>query len=219
MLIRSLCRLKISVARSPNPAVLVSQSIRYLSSESLQAADDSRPISHENEYLPGATESFQANTTENTDEIPLEVLLDSEPSTETKREVKLDEKGRVYATGRRKSSIARVWVKPGSGLCTVNKQSFVEYFQFFQRQFALEPLNVAGKSCSYDVLCTVKGGGISGQAGAVRLGIARALDLLDTENHRSPLRKSGCLTRDSRVVERKKSGLKKARKQYQWVKR
>lgn len=153
----------------------------------------------------------------------------------------LDSFGRAYATGRRKTSVARVWIKEGSGQFVVNNKSFVEYFQPIQRQHCTEPFSVSNTSCMYDVFCTVKGGGISGknskicwvccplltlfslvlwigQAGAVRLGISRALEKFDSD-FKSPLRKAGLLTRDSRMVERKKPGQKKARKQYQWVKR
>jgi small subunit ribosomal protein S9 len=143
----------------------------------------------------------------------VEAALDKED-----KNIHIDSLGRTYGTGRRKTSVARVWLKPGSGLCVVNGKSFVEYFQPQQLIFALGPFNATSTSCLYDVLCTVKGGGISGQAGAVRLGISRALEKHQSEL-RPPLRKGGYLTRDPRMVERKKPGQKKARKQYQWVKR
>ena len=137
---------------------------------------------------------------------------------QSEQNIHLDQLGRTYATGRRKTSVARVWVSRGTGLCFVNGKSFLEYFQPAQRGFAIEPFNASKTSCLYDVMCTVEGGGISGQAGAVRLGIARALEKHQGEL-RPPLRKGGFLTRDPRMVERKKPGQKKARKQYQWVKR
>jgi len=130
----------------------------------------------------------------------------------------LDEFGRVYATGRRKRSIARVWIKEGSGELIVNDQSFVDYFQPLQRAHTLEPFTASKTAAMFDVWCTVKGGGISGQAGAVRLGISRALDKFNSLL-RPSLRAGGFLTRDPRKVERKKAGQHKARKKYQWVKR
>lgn len=125
---------------------------------------------------------------------------------------------KTYATGRRKTSSARVWICEGNGEFMVNYQQGVNYFQPIQREHALGPLFSTKVAGLYDVFCTVKGGGMSGQAGAVRLGIARALDNLDV-GFRKLLRPERFLTRDRRRVERKKTGQHKARKKYQWVKR
>ncbi|HON79371.1 MAG TPA: 30S ribosomal protein S9 [Spirochaetota bacterium] len=124
-----------------------------------------------------------------------------------------------YATGRRKTSVARVWMKPGSGQITINKQPVSDYFR---RQTLVlivkQPLDLLEKTDSYDIFATVNGGGWSGQAGAVRLGISRCLTQID-ERNKKPLRSEGFLTRDSREVERKKYGRKKARKRFQFSKR
>mmetsp|Transcript_34838 Transcript_34838/g.35503 ORF Transcript_34838/g.35503 Transcript_34838/m.35503 type:complete len:186 (+) Transcript_34838:101-658(+) len=143
--------------------------------------------------------------------IPNEVVQNLRPR-------KVDDLGRSYGTGRRKTSVARVWIYDGSGQVTVNNRNVIDYFQPIQRQHALSSFLLSNTAGMFDVWCTVKGGGISGQAGAVRLGISRALEAY-TPSLRPVLRKEGLLTRDSRRVERKKPGLKKARKQYQWVKR
>ncbi|RLN50047.1 hypothetical protein BBJ29_002751 [Phytophthora kernoviae] len=136
---------------------------------------------------------------------------------------KLDEKGRAYGTGRRKTSTARVWVKqsaePFGGRIVVNKKDVVDYFvRDTHREEVLKPFSVIEKIGGFDVYCTVKGGGMTGQAGAVRHGIARALQNYDPE-YRPALKKAGLMTRDPRMVERKKPGQKKARKKFQWVKR
>eukprot|EP00981_Chlorochromonas_danica_P014188 scaffold7537_cov179-Ochromonas_danica.AAC.9 len=130
----------------------------------------------------------------------------------------MDAHGRVYATGRRKTSVARVWIKEGSGQFLVNDKNVAEYFQPLQRSDVLTPFLVSETGGLFDVFSTVKGGGMSGQAGAIRLGLSRALQKYNAAL-RSPLKKAGYLTRDARRVERKKPGQKKARKQYQWVKR
>jgi len=130
----------------------------------------------------------------------------------------LDALGRGYGTGRRKTSVARVWLRVGSGQILVNDKNFIDYFQPIQRKSVLEPFIETKTAGCYDVMCTVKGGGISGQAGAVRLGISRALEIFNRDLH-TPLKRAGYLTRDSRRVERKKPGQKKARKKFQWVKR
>jgi len=124
-----------------------------------------------------------------------------------------------YATGRRKSSIARVWLKTGSGSIVVNGKNYNEYFKRPVLQLSIEkPFNVINKANSYDVKCTVKGGGLTGQAGAISLGISRALFVHDN-TLRKGLKKEGLLTRDSRKVERKKYGQKKARRRFQFSKR
>lgn len=131
----------------------------------------------------------------------------------------IDELGRSYATGKRKNAIARVWIKPGSGKISVNGKSPEIYFaRPVLRMMINQPFGVTERNDRYDVSCTVTGGGLSGQAGAVRHGISRALVFYEPEL-RSPLKKEGFLTRDSRVVERKKYGRKKARRSFQFSKR
>jgi small subunit ribosomal protein S9 len=125
---------------------------------------------------------------------------------------------RYYATGRRKTSVARVWLTQGSGKVMVNKREVNSYFSEMQILHALQPLRSLGVESDFDVWCTVKGGGISGQAGALRHGVARALVVANDE-YRRPLRKGGYLTRDSRAVERKKYGQPGARKRFQFSKR
>ena len=126
---------------------------------------------------------------------------------------------RFYATGRRKTSVARVWVRPGSGRIVVNRRAFEDYFpRETLRMIIAQPLQITNTLGQFDVLITVKGGGPSGQAGAVRHGIARALVEADP-NLREPLKRAGFLTRDARIVERKKAGLHKARKAPQFSKR
>ena len=135
------------------------------------------------------------------------------------REAVHDALGRAYATGRRKCSSARVWVFPGDGRVSVNGVSLVEYFRRASHVDEIcQPFLTTSTSCEFDVKCTVKGGGLSGQAGAGRLGVARALQVYDPA-HRALLKRAGLLTRDAREVERKKPGRKKARKAFQWVKR
>jgi small subunit ribosomal protein S9 len=126
---------------------------------------------------------------------------------------------RFYATGKRKSSIARVWLKVGSGNILVNGKKYNEYFKRPVLQLSIEkPLHVLNKNNNYDVMCTVEGGGLTGQAGAVSLGISKALFVLDG-TLRKTLKKEKLLTRDSRKVERKKYGQKKARRRFQFSKR
>lgn len=132
---------------------------------------------------------------------------------------KLDKEGRAYATGKRKDAIARVWLKPGSGKVTVNGKEFRSYFARPVLQLIVEqPATAAERKDQYDVVATVAGGGLSGQAGAVRHGISKALTYYEPEL-RAVLKKGGFLTRDSRVVERKKYGRAKARKSFQFSKR
>jgi small subunit ribosomal protein S9 len=132
---------------------------------------------------------------------------------------KLDAQGRAYATGKRKNAIARVWVKPGSGKITVNDKEFTQYFARPVLQMILQqPIVAASRNGQYDVVATVVGGGLSGQAGAVRHGISKALTHYEPEL-RAVLKKGGFLTRDSRVVERKKYGRAKARRSFQFSKR
>ena len=132
---------------------------------------------------------------------------------------KLDSRGRAYATGKRKNAVARVWLKPGSGKITVNEKDFEKYFARPVLQMLLrQPLNAANRSSQFDVIATVMGGGLSGQAGAVRHGISKALTYYEPDL-RPVLKKGGFLTRDSRVVERKKYGKMKARRSFQFSKR
>ncbi len=130
-----------------------------------------------------------------------------------------DASGRSYATGKRKEAVARVWIKPGSGRVVVNGRDMDAYFARPVQQMILrQPFRVAGVDGEFDVMATVKGGGLSGQAGAVKHGISKALQLFDP-GHRPALKAAGFLTRDSRVVERKKYGKAKARKSFQFSKR
>lgn len=134
-------------------------------------------------------------------------------------EQKLDAQGRAYATGKRKDAVARVWVKPGAGKIIVNGKDYVEYFARPVLQMILnQPINAAERADQFDINCTVRGGGLSGQAGAVRHGISKALTHYEPEL-RSVLKKGGFLTRDARVVERKKYGKAKARRSFQFSKR
>tara|TARA_B100001250_G_C19527914_1_gene668976 strand:- start:212 stop:640 length:429 start_codon:yes stop_codon:yes gene_type:complete len=131
----------------------------------------------------------------------------------------LDKKQRAYATGRRKNSIARVWLKSGKGDIKINGKDLKKYFSRPVLQMIVnQPLNVIQAEDGFEIMATVKGGGLSGQAGAIRHGISKALSLFDHSN-RPALKKVGFLTRDPRVVERKKSGLAKARRSYQFSKR
>jgi small subunit ribosomal protein S9 len=135
------------------------------------------------------------------------------------REAQRDAQGRAYATGKRKDAVARVWVKPGSGKVVVNGKDIAEYFARPVLQMILrQPFDVAGVAGQYDVFATVAGGGLSGQAGAVKHGISKALQLHEP-SLRPALKAAGFLTRDSRVVERKKYGKAKARRSFQFSKR
>ena len=132
---------------------------------------------------------------------------------------KLDAQGRAYATGKRKNAIARVWIKPGAGKITVNGKDFNAFFARPVLQMVLQqPIVAASRKEQYDVIATVSGGGLSGQAGAVRHGISKALTYFEPEL-RGVLKAGGFLTRDSRVVERKKYGKAKARRSFQFSKR
>ncbi|HSI40091.1 MAG TPA: 30S ribosomal protein S9 [Xanthobacteraceae bacterium] len=132
---------------------------------------------------------------------------------------KLDKFGRAYATGKRKDAVARVWIRPGTGKITVNERTVEVYFaRPVLRMVIQQPFVAAARKDQYDVVCTVAGGGLSGQAGALRHGISRALTYYEPEL-RAPLKKGGFLTRDSRVVERKKYGRAKARRSFQFSKR
>jgi len=135
------------------------------------------------------------------------------------RQPKKDKLGRAYATGKRKNSIARVWIKPGKGKFSINGKTLEQYFaRPVLRMIINQPFAATNREKLFDVECTLAGGGLSGQAGALRHGISKCLDLFEPELH-VILRKGGFLTRDPRVVERKKYGQKKARKSFQFVKR
>jgi small subunit ribosomal protein S9 len=132
---------------------------------------------------------------------------------------KLDKQGRAYATGKRKDAVARVWVKPGGGKIVINTREIDVYFaRPVLRMLIQQPLVATNRSSQYDITCTVSGGGLSGQAGAVRHGLSKALMNFEPDL-RGALKKGGFLTRDSRVVERKKYGRAKARRSFQFSKR
>ena len=132
---------------------------------------------------------------------------------------KLDKQGRAYATGKRKDAVARAWIKPGPGKIVVNERTIEVYFaRPVLRMLIQQPLVASNRSGQYDVVCTVSGGGLSGQAGAVRHAISKALTAFEPDL-RSVLKRGGFLTRDARVVERKKYGRAKARRSFQFSKR
>ena len=140
-------------------------------------------------------------------------------SLEDTNEKKLDPLGRSYSTGKRKSSIARVWLKRGSGLVRINGKEENKYFSSKSHRILLnQPLVLSKRKSEIDIICTVIGGGLSGQAGAIRHGIARALVKFEPDLRKN-LKSKGLLTRDSRIVERKKYGKAKARRSYQFSKR
>ena len=155
-----------------------------------------------------------------TDVAPTEEKADAQVETQAViKEPKIDDLGRAYATGRRKESVARVWLKKGKGQVVVNGKVQDEYFSRQTHLLVLnQPFLIVDRVNAFDVICTVKGGGLSGQAGAVRHGISRALENFEPEL-RPALKKAGMLTRDARVVERKKIGKHKARRSKQWAKR
>jgi len=154
----------------------------------------------------------------------LQSLQDLAPTEETTPAApvyvqKLDAQGRAYATGKRKDAVARVWITPGSGRIVVNNKDFSAYFARPVLQMIVQqPLTAANRTGQYDIKATVSGGGLSGQAGALRHGVSQALTRYEPEL-RSVLKKGGFLTRDSRVVERKKYGRAKARRSFQFSKR
>ena len=136
-----------------------------------------------------------------------------------KHEQKIDAQGRAYATGERKDAVARVWIKPGRGAITINGKTMEAYFARPVLQMVLrQPLEVVQRLEQYDIVCTVDGGGLSGQAGAVRHGVSKALTNYEPDL-RPTLKRAGFLTRDARVVERKKYGRAKARRSFQFSKR
>ena len=146
----------------------------------------------------------------------MESQLNPEP---VKKEIKLDFKEAKYATGRRKKSIARVWLKKGSGIINVNGKKMIDYFKNQNLQTAVcRPFAVVNRENEFDIKCSVKGGGLSGQAGAIMHGIARGLILFEPDL-KPALKKEKLTTRDSRAVERKKYGRRKARRSFQFSKR
>ena len=135
------------------------------------------------------------------------------------RKAKKDKQGRAYATGKRKDAVARVWIKAGKGNVTINDKSIDQYFaRPVLKMIINQPFEVANRVNEFDVVCTVKGGGLSGQAGAIKHGISKALEKIEPEL-RASLKSAGFLTRDSRVVERKHYGFRKARRSTQFSKR
>ena len=155
------------------------------------------------------------------DEIGTAVAAEAEPVVEPqpKREPVRDELGRSYATGKRKNAVARVWLKPGSGRIVVNSKQMDVYFARPVLQMVLrQPFEITNSENQFDVMATVRGGGLSGQAGAIKHGISKALQLYEP-SFRSLLKSAGFLTRDARVVERKKYGKRKARRSFQFSKR
>ena len=143
----------------------------------------------------------------------------SSPTVEVDEKPKIDNLGRAYSTGKRKDAVARVWIKKGSGKIIVNKKPVDKYFARPTLQMIIQQaFSVTNAEDQFDVMATVKGGGLSGQAGAVRHGMSKALTIFDGE-FRSALKAAGFLTRDSRVVERKKYGKPKARRSFQFSKR
>ncbi len=165
--------------------------------------------------VPAEADAVASDADANANAAPVEAAANEAPV----HVQKLDEQGRSYATGKRKDAVARVWIKPGAGRITVNGREVERYFaRPVLRMLINQPFDVAGRAGQYDVLCTVKGGGLSGQAGAVRHGISKALTLYEPAL-RPILKKEGFLTRDARVVERKKYGRRKARRSFQFSKR
>ena len=145
--------------------------------------------------------------------------IEAEVETTEVREPKKDSLGRSYATGKRKDSVAKVWIKSGKGQIIINKVDITKYFGRATLQMLVKkPFDITKTNDTFDVMCSVEGGGLSGQAGAIKHGISKALALFNP-SLRPALRTGGYLTRDSRVVERKKYGLKKARRGFQFSKR
>ena len=162
--------------------------------------------------VEGALEDYSS------EEYPSEYTTESAPSeTAVNKPITT---GHSYGTGRRKEAVARVRIAPGTGRWTINGRSLDSYFpNKVHQQMVNEPFVELGAEGQFDVIARINGGGVTGQAGALRMGLARALAALDVENNRPPLKKAGFLTRDARVKERKKYGLKKARKAPQYSKR
>lgn len=160
-----------------------------------------------------------AKKIESLQDIKAATIAATETESKVVRKANKDKQGRSYATGKRKDAVARVWVKPGKGNITINDKSIDQYFaRPVLKMIINQPFEVANRVNEFDVVCTVKGGGLSGQAGAIKHGIAKALNEYEPEL-RTVLKQAGFLTRDDRVVERKKYGRAKARRSYQFSKR
>jgi small subunit ribosomal protein S9 len=169
-------------------------------------------VTHEKIGLDNLKKAVKKTKTES-------VAVEAAATSPAEEKPRLDKQGRAYATGKRKDAVARVWIKPGRGAILVNGRPGETYFARPVLQMLIDqPFKVANRIGQYDVWCTVAGGGLSGQAGALRHGISKALTLYEPEL-RSPLKQGGFLTRDSRVVERKKYGQSKARRRFQFSKR
>ena len=181
-------------------------------------AEEENVTTEANEASDNSMENA-AEETNSTSGLEALSVLKEEEVVEVPREPIIDKHGRSYATGKRKNAIARVWIKPGPGKITVNGRDVETYFARPVLQMMIaQPFDTAERNESYDVTCTVTGGGLSGQAGAVRHGISKALTCYEPDL-RPVLKKGGFLTRDPRVVERKKYGKAKARRSYQFSKR
>ena len=181
-------------------------------------AEEENVTTEANEASDNSMENA-AEETNSTSGLEALSVLKEEEVVEVPREPIIDKHGRSYATGKRKNAIARVWIKPGPGKITVNGRDMETYFaRPVLRMMIAQPFDTAERNESYDVTCTVTGGGLSGQAGAVRHGISKALTYYEPDL-RPVLKKGGFLTRDPRVVERKKYGKAKARRSYQFSKR
>jgi len=172
--------------------------------------------------IAGGEQAVAANAQASSDaraEAYMAGQLDAPVNTAPLRAQEIDKLGRAYATGRRKDAVARVWIKPGTGKITINGRDQEVYFARPTLRLVInQPFGVADRTGAYDVICTVKGGGLSGQAGAVKHGIAQALTKYEPVL-RAPVKAAGFLTRDSRTVERKKYGRAKARRSFQFSKR
>ena len=185
-----------------------------------EALKDALKAKDEDHKVGDGAASAENNTTQEED-IKTDSVEIGIPSVESlsSPEPKIDENGRSYATGKRKDAMARVWIKPGSGRIQVNGRTLEVYFaRPVLRMIISQPFEAVERKGQYDVYCTVRGGGLSGQAGALRHGISKALTLYEP-TLRPLLKKGGFLTRDSRVVERKKYGRRKARRSFQFSKR
>lgn len=148
-----------------------------------------------------------------------EVVATTAATADTKKKSARDKKGRAYATGKRKNAVARVWIMPGKGKITINEKPIDTYFaRPVLKMIINQPFEITNRENEFDVVCTVQGGGLSGQAGAIKHGISKALNEYEPEL-RPVLKQAGFLTRDDRVVERKKYGKAKARRSYQFSKR
>ena len=181
-------------------------------------AEEENVTTEANEASDNSMENA-AEETNSTSGLEALSVLKEEEVVEVPREPIIDKHGRSYATGKRKNAIARVWIKPGPGKITVNGRDVETYFaRPVLRMMIAQPFDTTERNESYDVTCTVTGGGLSGQAGAVRHGISKALTYYEPDL-RPVLKKGGFLTRDPRVVERKKYGKAKARRSYQFSKR